>query len=85
MRLIKMDFIYKTMEIIDKGGGKYQLLNHAGELMFQGTYEQCCLSRQNMMNISPSYEWEYMDRIRNGYHSHGKPSNETESLVDETN
>ena len=53
MRLIKMDFIYKTMEIIDKGGGKYQLLNHAGELMFQGTYEQCCLSRQNMMNISP--------------------------------
>ena len=68
MRLIKMDFIYKTMEIIDKGGGKYQLLNHAGELMFQGTHEQCCLSRQNMI----SYEWG-----GNGYHSHGK----TESRV----
>ena len=73
------------MEIIDKGGGKYQLLNHAGELMFQGTYEQCCLSRQNMMDISPSYEWEYMERIRNGYHSHELPSNEIKSLVDETN
>ena len=63
--------------------GKYQLLNHAGELMFQGTYEQCCLSRQNMMDISPNYEWEYMDRITNGYHSHGKP-NETKSVFKDT-
>jgi len=43
--------------------------------MFQGTKDQCYLSRQNMMDISPSYEWEYMDRIRNGYHSHEKPNN----------
>lgn len=61
------------MEIIDKGGGKYQLLNHAGELMFQGTHEQCCLSMQNMI----SYEWG-----GNGYHSHGKPSNETDSALE---
>ena len=70
------------MEIRKLECGKYQLLNHAGELMFQGTYNQCCLSRQNMMDISPRYEWEYMDRITNGYHSHGKPSNETDSAVD---
>ena len=69
------------MEIIKVKGGKYQLLNHNGELMFQGTKDQCYLSMQNMI----SYEWEYMDRIRNGYHSHEKPNNESESLVDETN
>jgi hypothetical protein len=82
---MKMDFIYKKMEIKKVEGGKYQLLNHNGELMFQGTKEQCYLVRQNMMDISPNYEWEYMDRIRNGYHSHEKPNNESESLVDETN
>lgn len=53
------------MEIIDKGGGKHQILNHNGELMFQGTKEQCYLVRQNMMDISPNYEWEYMDIMRN--------------------
>ena len=73
------------MEIIDIGGGKYQILNHSKELMFQGTYEQCLDIQERMMTMSVNYEWEYMDRIRNGYHSHEKPSNETESLVDETN
>ena len=82
---MKMDFIYKKMEIKKVEGGKYQILNHSKELMFQGTKEQCYLVRQNMMDISPNYEWEYMDRIRNGYHSHEKPNNESESLVDETN
>ena len=85
MPLMKMDFIYKQMEIIDIGGGKYQILNHSKELMFQGTKEQCYLVRQNMMDISPNYEWEYMDRIRNGYHSHEKPSNETDSALECTN
>ena len=73
------------MEIRELKCGKYQLLNHNGELMFQGTKDQCYLSRQNMMDISPNYEWEYMDRIRNGYHSHEKPSNESESLFKQTN
>jgi hypothetical protein len=73
------------MKIIQVKGGKYQLLNHNGELMFQGTKEQCYLVRQNMMDISPSYEWEYMDRIRNGYHSHEKPNNETDSALECTN
>ena len=82
---MKMDFIYKKMEIIDIGGGKYQLLNHNGELMYQGTKEQCLDIQERMMTMSVNYEWEYMDRIRNGYHSHEKPSNESESLVDETN
>ena len=70
------------MEIKKVEGGKYQILNHNGELMFQGTKEQCYLVRQNMMDISPNYEWEYMDRIRNGYHSHEKPSNETDSALE---
>jgi hypothetical protein len=52
------------MEIIDKGGGKHQILNHAGELMFQGTYEQCLDIQQRMIKMS-SYEGEYMDIIRN--------------------
>jgi len=73
------------MEIIKVEGGKYQILNHSKELMFQGTYEQCLDIQERMMTMSVNYEWEYMDRIRNGYHSHEKPSNETESLVDETN
>jgi hypothetical protein len=65
---MKMDFIYKTMEIIDIGGGKYQLLNHNGELMYQGTKEQC-LDIQERMNEMSSYEGEYMDimRSRNQY------------------
>ena len=53
------------MEIKEVEGGKYQILNHNGELMFQGTKEQCYLVRQNMMDISPNYEWEYMDIMRN--------------------
>jgi hypothetical protein len=53
------------MEIIDKGGGKYQLLNHAGELMFQGTHEECLDIQQRMMRMSVNYEWEYMDIMRN--------------------
>ena len=40
------------MEIINKGGGKYQILNHNGELMFQGTKKQCYLVRQNMIEMS---------------------------------
>lgn len=52
------------MEIIDKGGGKHQILNHNGELMFQGTYEQCLDIQQRMIGMS-SYEGEYMDIIRN--------------------
>jgi hypothetical protein len=61
---MKMDFIYKKMEIIDIGGGKYQILNHSKELMFQGTYEQC-LDIQERMNEMSSYEGEYMDIMRN--------------------
>jgi len=52
------------MEIIDKGGGKYQILNHSKELMFQGTYEQCLDIQQRMIEMS-SYEREYMDIMRN--------------------
>lgn len=65
MRLIKMDFIYKTMEIIQVEGGKYQILNHSKELMFQGTYEQCLDIQQRMNEMSVNYEWEYMDIMRN--------------------
>ena len=73
------------MEIINIGGGKYQILNHSKELMFQGTYEQCLDIQERMMTMSVNYEWEYMDRIRNGYHSHEKPSNETDSALECTN
>jgi hypothetical protein len=62
---MKMDFIYKQMEIIDIGGGKYQILNHSKELMFQGTYEQCLDIQERMMTMSVNYEWEYMDIMRN--------------------
>lgn len=72
------------MEIIQVEGGKYQILNHSKELMFQGTYEQCLDIQQRMNEMSVNYEWEYMDRIRNGYHSHGKPSNETDSILEYT-
>jgi hypothetical protein len=61
---MKMDLIYKQMEIINVGGGKYQILNHSKELMFQGTYEQC-LDIQERMNEMSSYEGEYMDIMRN--------------------
>lgn len=53
------------MEIIDVGGGKYQILNHSKELMFQGTYEQCEDIRQRMISLSQNYEQEYMDIMRN--------------------
>ena len=53
------------MEIIDVGGGKYQLLNHSKELMFQGTYEQCLDIQNRMIEMSKNYEWEYMDIMRN--------------------
>lgn len=52
------------MEIIDVGGGKYQILNHSKELMFQGTYEQCEDIRQRMISLSQNYEQEYMDIMR---------------------
>ena len=65
MPLMKMDFIYKQMEIIDIGGGKYQILNHSKELMFQGTYEQCLDIQERMMTMSVNYEQEYMDIMRN--------------------
>jgi hypothetical protein len=57
------------MEIIDIGGGKYQLLNHNGELMYQGTKDQCLDIQERMMTMSVNYEWEYMDimRSRNQY------------------
>jgi len=61
---MKMDFIYKQMEIIDIGGGKYQILNHNGELMYQGTKEQCLDIQERMMTMSVNYEWEYMDIMR---------------------
>jgi len=53
------------MEIIQVEGGKYQILNHSKELMFQGTYEQCLDIQQRMNEMSVNYEWEYMDKIRN--------------------
>jgi hypothetical protein len=53
------------MEIIDIGGGKYQILNHSKELMFQGTYEQCLDIQERMMTMSVNYEQEYMDIMRN--------------------
>ena len=62
---MKMDFIYKQMEIIDIGGGKYQILNHNGELMYQGTKEQCLDIQERMMTMSVNYEQEYMDIMRN--------------------
>ena len=52
------------MEIIDIGGGKYQLLNHNRELMYQGTKEQCLDIQERMMTMSVNYEWEYMDIMR---------------------
>jgi hypothetical protein len=52
------------MEIKEVEGGKYQILNHSKELMFQGTYEQCLDIQQRMIEMS-SYEGEYMDIIRN--------------------
>lgn len=60
-----MEFKIKQMEIIDVGGGKYQLLNHSKELMFQGTYEQCLDIQNRMIEMSVNYEWEYMDIMRN--------------------
>ena len=65
MPLMKMDFIYKQMEIIQVEGGKYQILNHSKELMFQGTYEQCLDIQERMNEMSVNYEWEYMDIMRN--------------------
>lgn len=62
---MKMDLIYKQMEIINVGGGKYQILNHSKELMFQGTYEQCLDIQERMNEMSVNYEWEYMDIMRN--------------------
>jgi hypothetical protein len=52
------------MEIRELECGKYQILNHSKELMFQGTYEQCLDIQQRMIGMS-SYEGEYMDIIRN--------------------
>ena len=52
------------MEIKELECGKYQILNHSKELMFQGTYEQCLDIQQRMIEMS-SYEGEYMDIIRN--------------------
>ena len=60
-----MDFKIKQMEIINVGGGKYQLLNHSKELMYQGTYEQCLDIQNRMIEMSKNYEWEYMDIMRN--------------------
>ena len=53
------------MEIIKLECGKYQILNHSKELMFQGTYEQCLDIQQRMNEMSVNYEWEYMDIMRN--------------------
>jgi hypothetical protein len=53
------------MEIRQVEGGKYQILNHSKELMFQGTYEQCLDIQQRMNEMSVNYEWEYMDIMRN--------------------
>jgi len=60
------------MEIIDIGGGKYQILNHSKELMFQGTYEQCLDIQERMMTMSVNYEWEYMDIMRNSRNQYKK-------------
>lgn len=60
-----MDFKIKQMEIINVGGGKYQLLNHSKELMYQGTYEECLDIQNRMIEMSINYEWEYMDIMRN--------------------
>lgn len=60
-----MDFKIKQMEIINVGGGKYQLLNHSKELMYQGTYEECLDIQNRMIEMSKNYEWEYMDIMRN--------------------
>jgi hypothetical protein len=53
------------MEIRELECGKYQILNHNGELMFQGTYEQCLDIQERMNEMSVNYEWEYMDIMRN--------------------
>ena len=53
------------MEIIQVEGGKYQILNHSKELMFQGTYEKCLDIQERMMTMSVNYEQEYMDIMRN--------------------
>lgn len=53
------------MEIIQVECGKYQILNHSKELMFQGTYEQCLDIQERMNEMSVNYEWEYMDIMRN--------------------
>jgi len=60
------------MEIINIGGGKYQILNHSKELMFQGTYEQCLDIQERMMTMSVNYEWEYMDIMRNSRNQYKK-------------
>lgn len=60
-----MEFKIKQMEIINVGGGKYQLLNHSKELMYQGTYEECLDIQNRMIEMSKNYEWEYMDIMRN--------------------
>ncbi len=60
-----MDFKIKKMEIIDVGGGKYQLLNHSKELMYQGTYDECLDIQNRMIEMSTNYEREYMDIMRN--------------------
>ena len=52
------------MEIRELECGKYQLLNHNGELMFQGTKDQCLDIQERMMTMSVNYEWEYMDIMR---------------------
>ena len=59
------------MEIRKLECGKYQLLNHSKELMFQGTYEQC-LDIQERMNEMSSYEGEYMDIMRNSRNQYKK-------------
>ncbi len=60
-----MDFKIKKMEIIDVGGGKYQILNHSKELMYQGTYDECLDIQNRMIEMSTNYEREYMDIMRN--------------------
>ena len=60
------------MEIIQVEGGKYQILNHSKELMFQGTYEQCLDIQQRMNEMSVNYEWEYMDIMRNSRNQYKK-------------
>jgi len=55
----------EKMEIREIEGGKYQILNHNGELMFQGTKDQCLDIQERMMTMSVNYEQEYMDIMRN--------------------